>query len=125
MPVSQECLEARTKESKRVCNFLAMFTRLEPTATGGERWFACEGTGVSTGGRAHSSRFFLQCRRTKDVVRASFIDDSAWICARRTTHQDLASVIPDKKEREREKNKCKSVTVVNLCGPTFPKQQDL
>ena len=59
MPVSQECLEARTKESKRVRNFLAMFTRLEPTATGGERWFACEGTGVSTGGRAHSSRFFF------------------------------------------------------------------
>ena len=42
MPVSQECLETRTKES----------TCLE----------ACEGTGVSTGGRAHSSLFFfLQC----------------------------------------------------------------
>ena len=28
---------------------------------GGELWFACEGTGVSTGGRAHSSPlFFLQ-----------------------------------------------------------------
>ena len=34
MPVSQECLETRTKES----------TRLEPTAIGGELWIACEGT---------------------------------------------------------------------------------
>ena len=38
-------------------------TRLEPTAVGGELWIACEGTGVRTGGRAHSSPFFLE--RTK------------------------------------------------------------
>ena len=47
MPVSQECLETRTKES----------TRLEPTAIREELWIVCEGTGVSTGGRAHSSLF--------------------------------------------------------------------
>ena len=50
MPVSQECFETRTKES----------SRLEPTAMGGELWIACDGTGVSMGGRAHSL-FFLQC----------------------------------------------------------------
>ena len=55
--VSLEWPETRTKESKHVCMFLTMFTRLEPTAIGGELWFACEGTGVSTGGRAHSSHF--------------------------------------------------------------------
>ena len=56
MPVSQECLETRTKES----------TRLEPWI-GGELWIACEGTGVSTGGRAHSSLFF--CSADQGVQR--------------------------------------------------------
>ena len=42
-----------TKESKHVCEFLGSVTRLEPTASRGELWFAC--TGVRTGGRAHSS----------------------------------------------------------------------
>ena len=40
--------------------FLTIFTRLEPTAIGGELWFACEGTCVSMGGRARSSVSFLQ-----------------------------------------------------------------
>ena len=41
-----------------VFKFLTIFTRLEPTAVGGELWIACEGTGVSTGGRAHGALFF-------------------------------------------------------------------
>ena len=54
MPVSQEFARGtRTKESKHACKFLAIFTRLDPTAMGGELWIACLGTGVSTGGRAH------------------------------------------------------------------------
>ena len=57
MPVSLEWLEARPKESKHVCKFLTIFTRMEPTAIGGELWFACEGTGASTVGRANSSFF--------------------------------------------------------------------
>ena len=57
---SQECLETRTEESKHACKFLTIFTHLKPTATGGELWIACTGTGVSTGGRAPSSHFFLQ-----------------------------------------------------------------
>ena len=36
-------------------------TRLEPKATEGELWFACEGTGVSTGGRGRGSPLFFQC----------------------------------------------------------------
>ena len=48
-----------------------------------------------------------------------FFGENAWICARPTTHHDLASVFLDKKkekekekEKEREIEKCKSVTVV-------------
>ena len=66
-PPAQEWLETRTMESRHVCNFLTIFTRLEPTVIGGELWFACEGTAVSTGGRAHSSlSFFFTC--AEDVV---------------------------------------------------------
>ena len=46
---------------------------------------------------------------------------NASICARRTTDDDLASVIADKKEKkrktERSKMECTSVTVVFLSGP--------
>ena len=42
---------------------------------------------------------------------------NAWICARQTTDHDLASVIPDKKERERER--CTSVITVISCGLFF------
>ena len=59
MPGSLECLETRTKESKHVCKFLESPTHLEPTVIGGELWIACTGTGVSTGGGAHSP-FFLR-----------------------------------------------------------------
>ena len=58
MPSAQECLETRPKESKHMCAFFWRLTRLEPVATE-ELWFACEGTGVSTGGRAHSSSIFF------------------------------------------------------------------
>ena len=69
MPVSQECLETRTKES----------TRLEPTAIGGELWIACEGTGVTTGGRAHSSFFF--CGTDQGVQRTcKFLCECLDIC---------------------------------------------
>ena len=57
--VSWECLERRTEER----------TRLEPTAIGGELWIACEGTGVSTGGRAHSPCFFFFCSSDQGVQR--------------------------------------------------------
>ena len=40
-----------------MCKFLTIFTRLEPTAMGGEPWIACNDTGVSTGGRAHGLFF--------------------------------------------------------------------
>ena len=59
--------DTRTKETKHVCEFLGNLTRLEPSAIGGGLWFACEeGTGVSTGGRAHSSPFFFFLVRTKE-----------------------------------------------------------
>ena len=62
MPVSQECLETRTKASKQARRFLGSQTRLESTAMGGELWFACEGTGVSSGGRRTHSSTFLAVR---------------------------------------------------------------
>ena len=92
-------LETRTKESKHACKFLTIFTHLEPTAIGGGLWFACEGTGVSTGGRARSSSFFHGTDQRVHDVCTSFSHDNVWIGARRTTtDHDLASVIPDKKE---------------------------
>ena len=62
-------LETRTKESKHVCKFFTFFTNLEPTVKGGGLWFACEGTGVSTGGRARSSApfFYGTDQRVHDV----------------------------------------------------------
>ena len=47
-------------------------TRLEPTAMGGELWIACEGTGVSTGGRAHGSQFFCGSDQGVHDVSTSF-----------------------------------------------------
>ena len=41
-----------------MCKFFTIFTRLERTAIGGELWFACEGTGVSTGGTFPQLLFF-------------------------------------------------------------------
>ena len=93
MPVSLEWLETRTKESKHARKFLTIFTRLEPTAIGGELWIACTGTGVSTGGRAHSSHFLQYGPRSPIRVYK--------FSARRTTDHDLVSVIPDEKVGER------------------------
>ena len=142
MPVCQECLEVRGPRSLTSCamlsrfhgpsskhgprsqnmcaSVLTIFTYLEPTAIGGGLWFACEGTGVSTGGRARSSAFFygtdqrvhdmctsfshdnawIGARRTNVILRVSAMKKvNVWICARRTTtDHDLACVIPDKKE---------------------------
>ena len=94
-----------------------------------ELWFACTGTGVSTGGRANISPLFCSVvQGVQDVCFFFFSHESAWICARRTsdrdlesqrnekviarmcarpaTHHDLASVIPHKKrEKEREEEK--------------------
>ena len=113
-------LETRTKESKRACKFLESLPRLEPAAMLGELWFACEGTGVSTGGRAHSSPLFF-CSTDQGVQHVSqgffpgmlgSVHDgqptvilrvcamkkvNAWICARPTTHHVLARVILEKK----------------------------
>ena len=79
MTVSQECLETRTKES----------TRLEPTAIGGELWIACEGTGVSTGGRSHSSLFFFAVRTKEANASASFCAN-VWTRACQATDRDLS-----------------------------------
>ena len=39
---------------------------------------------------------------------------NAWLCARRTTHHDLISVVPDEKRRKRQKKlSCKTVTYRN------------
>ena len=132
VPVSGVSRDTRTQESKHVCEFLRSLTCLEPMATGGELWFACEGTGVSTDGRAHSSHLFFAVR-TKDsnnFAQVFFSRESldmcstdsrdlesqpkkknvnAWISARRTTiDHDLASVSfrirKRKKGTEKEKN---------------------
>ena len=66
LQVSLEWLETRTNESEHACKFLGSLTHLEPTAMGGELWFAFEGTGVSTGGRAHGAFVCGQCGRTKE-----------------------------------------------------------
>ena len=47
--------------------------RLEPTATGGELWFACEGAGLSTGGRAHSPPFFFAVRTKESNTCVQFL----------------------------------------------------
>ena len=74
VPVSHECLETRPKESKHVCRFFGSLTRLEPTAIGGELSIACEGTGVSTGGRAHSSSLFVvQTKESTTCVEVVFM----------------------------------------------------
>ena len=79
MPVSRECLEARTTEPKHVREFLGSLKRQEPTATGGELRFACTGTGVSTGGRAHSFQPFSTLR-TEDVCTSFFFRECLDLC---------------------------------------------
>ena len=59
---SQECLETRTQESRHACKFPESLTRLRRRWE--ELWFACEDTGVCTGGHAHSSPLFAV--RTKE-----------------------------------------------------------
>ena len=121
MPVSQECLETRTKES----------TRLEPTAIGGELWIACEGTLSPRVDAPTVPNFSVRTKESntcvqvfsresldtcsadnRDLVSQRHEKVNAWICVRPTTDRGLASVIPDwKKEnkRKREKERCKSV----------------
>ena len=70
---------------------------------GGELWFACEGTGVSTGGRAHRLLTFLQCGHVVHDVCTSFLNDDAWICARRTADCDL------------ESQRCEKVECLDMC----------
>ena len=50
----------------------------------------------STGRRAHSCPFFCSTDQGVQHVCTSFFHERARICARRTTHHDLASVILDK-----------------------------
>ena len=85
MPVSQECLETRPKQSKHMCEFLTIFTRLEQTAKGGELWIACEGTGVSTGGRAHSSLFFCSADQGVQHVWKCFVRMLGYILVKQPT----------------------------------------
>ena len=119
MPVSQECLEARgprslvcvrvsldwletrTKDSKHVCKFLGSLTRLGPAAVGGELWIACTGTGVSTGGRSHSTIFFVVWAEESDKCVQVLFKENAWICARPTTLHDLVSVIQTDRQTDR------------------------
>ena len=68
-----------------VLNFLTIFTRLEPTATGGELWIACEGTGVSTGGCAHSLLFLLQCRPRSPTRVQAFVRMLGYVLVRHPT----------------------------------------
>ena len=44
-----------------------------PVWIGGELWIACEGTGVSTGGRAHSSLFFCSADQAVHDVYTGFV----------------------------------------------------
>ena len=82
MQVSLEWVETRTMESKQVCKFLGSLTRLEPMVMGGELWFAREGTGASTGGRAHGSPLFCGTDQGVQHVCTSFSHESAWIMKR-------------------------------------------
>ena len=107
------CCETRTKESNIVCQFLrsvsrhglrsptckflGSLTRLEPTAMGGELWITCEGTGVSTGGRARSSLFLLQCGSRSPTRVHNVVYGNAWICACLATDRDLERVSAVKK----------------------------
>ena len=52
-------------------------------------WTACEGTGDSTGGRAHSPRVFPLGPRSP--TRVQVFVANAWICAQRVTDRDLES----------------------------------
>ena len=70
-----------------VCKFLTIFARLEPTVIGGELWIACEGTGVSTGGRAHSLLFLLWCG-PRSPTRVQ-VCANAWLRACQATDRDL------------------------------------
>ena len=51
--------------SRSMC---AIFLGLEPTARRGELWFACTGTGVSMGGRAHNSPPFFVVRTKESTT---------------------------------------------------------
>ena len=53
-------------------------------------WIAREGTGVSTGGRAHSPFFFCQCG-PRSPTRVQSFCANAWKCALLTTDHDLES----------------------------------
>ena len=59
---------------------------------GGGLWIACAGTGVSTGGRAHSSApFFVVLTKESNTCVHVFLREIAWIRARPTTDRDLES----------------------------------
>ena len=83
-------------------------------------WIACEGTGVSTGGRAHRSlSFAVQTKESnscvsfranagnwarrgteRDLESVTAVKKvNAWIHALLTTDRDPASVMPDKKRK--------------------------
>ena len=104
--VSLEWLETRTQESKQVCEFFGSLTRLEPTATEGVLWFTSQGTGVSTGGRAHSSSlFFGSTDQGVHDACARRIHDNAWICARRKTDHDVVCVSFRIRKKKRAKER--------------------
>ena len=61
-----------TDQANHTRRLLGSLIRLEPTATGRELWFACTGTGVSTGGRAHSSPPFFTVRTMESNTCVQF-----------------------------------------------------
>ena len=104
MPVSQECLETRTKDSKHACKFLGSPTRLEPTGRRGELGFAGTGTGVSTGRRAHSSPLCSAVRSKESNTCVHFLSRKLGSVLDRQQTMTLHVSFWKRKDRENEKD---------------------
>ena len=96
--------ESRDTDQGRSRNMSASFSGVSPVwnrrPKEGEFWLACTGTGVSTGGRAHSSALLaVRAKESHDVCTSFF-----WICVRRTIDCDLESQ-ERKRKRKRENQK--------------------
>ena len=94
VPVSQECLDTRPKESKHACKFLGSLIR---------------GSLVKAQASARldvpTSSFFAVRTKAFNTCVQVFVYENAWICARPTTDRDLVSVIQDKKEEKKERKR--------------------
>ena len=97
-------------------SFSGSLTRLERTARRGELWIACNGTGVSTSGRAHGSPVFCCTEQEVQHMGTVFICSNAW----RYVHDGEPIVILQvsfrirkKKERETEKKFLELINIYN------------